>query len=120
MIVGKVWGRTEPLLRTPFIDVQRLTILPHSRCSMHAHQFKWNAFLVLSGVLKIEVRKKSYDLIDVTTLGEGDFTTVPPGEYHRFLSGSEVVKAFEIYYPAELSEDIIRQDVGGMVERKTS
>lgn len=116
MIVGKAWGSTELMLKTPLIEVHRLTIKPNARCSQHAHSFKWNAFVVMSGSLKIEVTKNDYDLVDVTELEAGDFTTVRPGEYHRFVSGDEPVMAFEIYYPETLSEDIIRKDCGGIAQ----
>lgn len=114
MKLGKVWGTTELLLRTPFIEVHRLMIVPNARCSLHLHQTKWNAFFVQSGVLRIEVVKKAYDLTDETELHAGEFTTVSPGEEHRFVTGDEGAQAIEIYYPAELSEDIVRRDVGGV------
>jgi mannose-6-phosphate isomerase-like protein (cupin superfamily) len=115
MIIGKVWGTTEPLLVTPFIEIHRLNILPNRRCSMHCHKFKWNAFIVLSGELAIEVRKNAYDLVDRTDLGPGDMTTVRPNEKHRFVSGAAECVAYEIYYPEPLSEDIVRDDVGGLI-----
>lgn len=115
MIAGKAWGSTELLLSTPFIEVHRLRILPHMQCSMHGHDYKWNAFYVISGELTIAVEKKSYPLVDETALRAGDFTTVKPGEFHRFISHNNPVEALEIYYPECLSEDIVRRDVGGMV-----
>lgn len=111
---GKVWGTTELLLGTPLVEIHRLYIKPNAHCSLHAHEFKWNGFLVLSGRLLIEVSKKAYDLVDVTELGPGEFTTVKPGEYHRFVTKDEPVQAIEIYYPEPLSEDIIRKDIGGL------
>lgn len=114
MILGKIWGSTEPLLKTPMLEVHRLSINPRSRCSLHAHQYKWNAFMVLSGRLSIEVHKNDYALIDITELRAGEFTTVKPGEYHRFVSHDDHVLAFELYYPEQLSEDIVRRDCGGM------
>lgn len=113
MLFGKVWGKTELLLKTPTIEVHRLTILPNSHCSMHAHRFKHNAFYVQSGVLFIEVKKNDYDLVDITELGPGDFTTVKPNEDHRFVTKDVLVTGIEIYYQEPLSEDIIRKDVGG-------
>jgi len=109
---GKVWGSTEVLLKSPLLEIHRLTIHPNSECSNHAHQFKWNAFFVMSGRLSIVVEKTDYPLTDVTELGPGEFTTVRPGEYHKFRSGSEPVQAIEIYYPETLSEDIVRKDHG--------
>ena len=113
MIAGKVWGTTESLLRTPFVSVDRLKIVPHAQCSLHCHEHKWNAFIVLSGKLSVAVHKRDYELVDVTHLGPGEMTIVRPGEYHRFQSGAEAVDALELYYPQELGEDIVRKDVGG-------
>jgi hypothetical protein len=63
-------------------------------------------------VLEIHVAKNNYDLIDVTTLRAGDFTTVRPGEFHWFNCVEDCV-ALEVYYPEALSEDIVRRSVGG-------
>lgn len=114
MIRGKTWGRTQVLIATPAIEMHRMSILPNKQCSMHAHQFKHNAFLVLSGRLSIVVEKNDYALTDVTELGPGDFTTVPPGEYHRFVSHDEPVDAIEFYYVEPVAaDDIVRKDCGG-------
>lgn len=115
-LIGKVWGTTELVLDTPFVTIHRLTILPDRQCSLHCHQHKFNAFLVVKGTLKIEVHKKSYDLVDVTVIGPSEITTVGPGEDHRFVSGPEPVEAFELYYPAPITEDIIRRNVGGIAD----
>lgn len=114
-LVGKAWGSTEVLLLTALIEIHRLKIKPNSRCSLHKHEFKWNAFHVTSGKLKIEVHKNDYNLVDTTELGPGDLTTVRPGEFHRFITGDEPVEAIEIYYPETLSSDIVRKDCGGAV-----
>ena len=113
MRTGKIWGVTELMLKTPFLEVHRLTILPNMQCSMHKHNFKHNCFIVVEGHLSIETKKLDYALTDVTELDPEDFTTVKPGEYHRFRSGPEGCTAFEMYYCEPLSEDIIRADVGG-------
>jgi mannose-6-phosphate isomerase-like protein (cupin superfamily) len=116
---GKIWGVTETLLATPFLEVHRLTIKPNARCSLHSHQFKWNGFFVQSGSLTISVQKNDYPLTDDTVLGPGDFTTVKPGEFHRFISGDEEVRAIEVYYPEPLSEDIVRKDCGSVNAQTT-
>jgi mannose-6-phosphate isomerase-like protein (cupin superfamily) len=113
MKAGKVWGTTELLLRTPLIEVHRLEVLPNSFCSMHCHRYKHNAFYVSTGELYIEVAKNDYDLTDTTLLGPGEFTTVPPNEYHRFRTGERGMQGIEIYYLEPLSLDIIRKTVGG-------
>ena len=67
MIYGKVWGSTEPLLVTPFIELHRITTLPGYKCSEHKHEHKWNGFYCISGLMDINVRKNDYDLIDTTS-----------------------------------------------------
>lgn len=118
---GKVWGETSLILRTPLIEVHKLDILEGAFCSWHHHEFKWNAFMVIRGALLIEVRKNDYQLTDVTRLGPGDFTTVRPGEVHRFRTTETAsCEAWEIYYPESLGEDIIRESVGGLVEGESN
>lgn len=119
MKTGKVWGTTTLLLKTPLIEIHKLEILPNCECSMHKHNYKWNAFYIISGKLKIEVKKNKYNLVDITEIDKGQFTTVQPGEFHKFISGEEPVEALEIYYPEELSEDIIREGVGGKILKGT-
>ena len=112
MIAGKVWGTTELLLSTPFIEIHRIIVKPNSRCSMHKHNFKHNCFMVTRGLLNIEVRKNDYDLVDVTKVLTGGSTTVPPREFHRFVCGVEGATAYEVYYPEALGPDIEREDCG--------
>lgn len=114
MLTGKVWGNTRLLFGTPLVEAHLLSVKPNAQCSMHCHEFKWNAFVVLSGELTIEVRKKKYKLTDETVLRAGESTAVRPGEFHRFRSGSRPVTAIEVYYPESLSEDIVRKDVGSV------
>ena len=111
-ITGKVWGDTSVLIQTPLTELHKINIKAGFRCSEHKHEHKWNGFYVISGVLEIHVAKNNYDLIDVTTLRAGDFTTVRPGEFHWF-NCVEDCAALELYYPEALSEDIVRRSVGG-------
>lgn len=121
LVNGKVWGTTELKQRTPLIEVHRLSILPLRQCSMHRHLVKWNDFYVLSGRLTIEVHKNDYDLVDVTELGPGDYTTVKPGDFHRFLTGAVGCECLEIYHIVPWTgEDIERRGVGGVVDPSES
>lgn len=118
MKYGKVWGETIPLIQTPLVEVHKVKIEPETKCSLHTHNYKWNAFYVVSGKLNINVQKNNYDLTDVTVLGPGDFTTVKPGEYHWFENPyKEPVEALEIYYLEPLSEDIVRKTSGGVLKK---
>ncbi len=110
---GKVWGTTAPLLLEPGVQLHAISVLPNARCSLHRHATRWNGFLVTSGRLTVEVHQADYDLVDSTVLGPGEFTTVAPGLWHRFVSGPEGATCFELYYPASLeARDIERRDVG--------
>lgn len=113
MKTGKTWGDTTLILNTPLVSVHRLDILPNYTCSMHKHNFKWNAFLIWEGKLIIEVRKNDYALTDRTVLLPGELTSVKPGEFHRFITESEGCKGIEFYYLEPLSDDIIRESCGG-------
>ena len=118
MKVGKIWGVTEALWDKG-AEVHRLDILPNHHCSWHKHEHKANAFFSYCGVLYIE-RRKSYGLVDVTALNPGEFTVVPAGEFHRFVTRDEPCKALEIYWPMPLSDDIVREDAGGSNEETAS
>lgn len=109
---GKIWGSTTELLKTPLVEFHAISISAGMQCSMHKHEHKWNGFYVTKGRLYIHVRKNNYNLIDTTVLNEGDFTMVKPGEFHRFEAATQV-EAVELYWPEMLSEDIVREDVGG-------
>ena len=109
---GKIWGETELILQTPFIEFHRIWVHAGGYCSTHKHEYKWNLFYVRSGKLKIHINKKDYALVDTTVLEAGEWTTVKPGEFHSFQAEEDTL-AFELYYPEPLSEDIIRETVGG-------
>ena len=49
MKAGKVWGETELVLQTPFVEFHRIWIKAGGFCSTHKHEFKWNMFYVSSG-----------------------------------------------------------------------
>lgn len=107
-MTDKVWGTTTALLQTPIIEVHKLVILPRSRCSLHKHVHKWNAFYVTSGVLHVEEPDSHREHI----LEPGEFATFAPGRFHRFFTRTRGAECLEIYYPEPLSEDIIRLTVG--------
>lgn len=117
MISGKIWGKTESLLVTPLIEIHRIFINKGCVCSMHKHEFKWNMFYVVSGELAIEVEKNDYELVDTTIIKSGEWTSVRPNEYHRFRSITDV-ECLEIYYLEPLTTDIVRKNVGGVLENK--
>jgi mannose-6-phosphate isomerase-like protein (cupin superfamily) len=116
-IVGKVWGTTEVLEKTPLFELHRLFIKPHFQCSFHQHRVKTNGFYVVSGKLEIGVQKNDYKLDDVTLVLPGKFTAVQPTEFHFFRTLDESCECLEAYYLVPwIGEDIERRSVGGPAE----
>lgn len=119
---GKVWGQTQTVYRSPVHHVEKLVIAPHSECSWHYHRVRWNDFRVASGQLIIEVdrsltygqraRGTGYALIERTILNPGDYTAVPPGVTHRFVTEADGCVGWEDYWVEDASNDIVRSGVG--------
>lgn len=113
-IKAKLWGTTETLISSPFCEVHRIMVSPFGFSSWHLHAHKWNAFSVIKGTLWIESKYPGTRKTECLELLPGMVTTVAPGVVHRFASyDSDEARALEIYYPEGLSEDIIRQSIGG-------
>lgn len=111
---GKVWGETATVCASPFVHIERISILPNAKCSDHEHKFRPNGFHVFSGVLTIVVAKNDYALVDKTVLRAGESTVVDPTEFHYFETGPEGAEAIEWYTPQPLDAgDIRRRNVGG-------
>jgi mannose-6-phosphate isomerase-like protein (cupin superfamily) len=108
---GKIWGMTSEIFNRNNVSINRIEVKKDSCCSKHKHQHKHNIFFVESGSIKIQEWKTEYDLIDETVLKGGDSTSIPPGNFHRFIGLEESV-VYEIYYVELLSSDIIREDTG--------
>ena len=111
-VSGKIWGQTSEIFNQANVSIHRIEGRKGSYCSRHKHEHKYNIFFVESGQLKIQIWKKDYDLIDTTTIGPMQSTTIAPGEFHRFEVIEDCV-AFEIYYVQMSDSDIVRSDVGG-------
>lgn len=111
---SKVWGTTTPLLLSPSFEMHSLEIVPWHVCSKHEHEFKNNAFYVLTGYLWIDTWLGGRH--EAVPLHVGRSYTVAPGVLHRFRTGESYCRALEMYFPnpegPPLSEDIIRMDVG--------
>lgn len=112
-IEGKIWGSTSTLFDKNNVKINRAVIDGDYQCSKHRHPHSFNMFFVESGRIKVIRWKNDYNLIDTTYLGPGESTTVPPGEYHRFVCIDNAV-VYEIYW-VELQNDIEREDCGGPV-----
>lgn len=114
-IQGKVWGETSPLFDKNNVEVHYCEINKGGYCSKHLHKLKYNRFVVLKGKLQVTIWKEYSKeiLLDVSTLGAGDETTVPPGDFHKFEALEDTVM-LEIYWVELDKNDIIRLDHGGI------
>lgn len=95
-IQGKVWGKTQELFFKNNVEISRIEIDKGGYSSKHLHKYKYNAFYIESGKLKITTWKNDYDLVDVVILGKGEMTVVSPGEYHNFECLEPTI-CYEIY-----------------------
>ena len=114
MIHGKIWGNTECIFNKNNVSVHRIEAKKGYMCSKHYHLHKHNMFYVETGKLKIEVWQKDYDLVDTTTITDGQSTSVFPGLQHRFSALEDTI-AFEIYFVELNNNDIIRVDSGAKI-----
>ena len=112
---GKVWGFTSEIFNKNNVEVHRIVGNSKGYCSKHKHDHKFNMFFVESGSIIIQVWKNNYNLIDETTLKEGESCVVSPGEYHKFLINKDCI-AYEFYWVEIDSKDIVREKVGGVDE----
>ena len=55
---GKVWGTTRSILQKPNFEVHRIEVKKGGFCSTHSHKYKFNAFFIEQGVLRVSVYQK--------------------------------------------------------------
>jgi len=110
---GKIWGSTAMIFNHYDVEIHRIQGIKGGYSSKHKHEHKYNWFFVELGEVCIEVWKNDYDLIDKTILISEQSTIVRPGEYHRFKILEDCIM-LEAYYTEMYSNDIIREDVGGL------
>ncbi len=113
-IHGKIWGNTECLFNKNNVSIHRIEAKKGYMCSEHYHEHRYNMFYIETGILKIEVWQKDYDLIDETILLDGQSTCIPPGLKHRFSALEDTI-AFEIYYVELNDQDIVRLNSGSKI-----
>lgn len=113
-IQSKFWGHTQCIFIGPISETHYLHINSGGYCSEHRHLHKWNRFFIIKGSLKIIIYRDGGK--DETILGPGQFTDVPPGDFHKF-EALEDCECLEIYWIDQLeTDDIERRTIGGMTE----
>lgn len=116
-ILGKVWGQTSPIFCKNNVEIHRIEGRKGGYCSKHRHWAKFNMFFMEKGKLKITVVKDygSGVLDDITIIGPGQHTIVPPGQYHQFEILEDCI-AYEIYWVELDPSDIERETIGGTTQ----
>lgn len=111
MKFGKVWGEVEEIFCKNNVQVMHITGKKGHKSSLHCHKHKKSIFYVMKGTIRIDVKKKDYDLIDTTILKAGESTEIGFGEYHSFEVLNDA-KAIEIYWVELDNNDIVRDNCG--------
>lgn len=103
----KSWGEKWNIFINGSSEVSVLELQPHRRCSWHRHQAKYNLFFVLSGELWIKTSE------GLAAVGEKQFFTTRPGEWHEFQTHEQPATIVEVMYVQYEAEDIERETAGG-------
>lgn len=112
-VQSKFWGHTQCIFIGPISETHYLNINEGGFCSEHCHLHKWNRFFLIKGSLKIIIYRDGGQ--DETILKPGNFTDVPPGDFHKF-EALEDCECLEIYWVDQLeTDDIKRRSVGGVL-----
>ena len=112
---GKIWGKTQLVFAHNSTEVHIIEGKAGFKCSRHSHKYKWNRFVVLSGLLKILVYHDNGP-VDETILGPWQTTDVPPGAIHEFVVLEDTI-AIEAYWVTLDAQDIDRHNtIGGKVD----
>ena len=102
----KIWGSTHSLALTDAVQVELIRVVPSGYCSVHCHENKDNAFMVLSGTLEVRVwsgiRADGCLIMDPNITyalnAESGAVLVPSSVPHQFINSTqEEVTAVEIY-----------------------
>ena len=110
-VQSKFWGQTQCIFEGPSSEMHFAQAEKGGYCSEHKHNNKWNRFFVVSGELKVTIFKEHGQ--DETIISDGQYTDVPPGEYHMFEC-LEDCDFIEVYWTNPLDAgDIDRRSSGG-------
>jgi len=110
--IMKVWGIRDRAHLSDKCEIDILTLLPNSQCSIHYHQEKINKFIVIEGEVIIKTG------FGETLLQKGDRLTVEPPLVHQFRTKTQPAILLEIAYTNKnqiKNDDIVRIKQGGRI-----
>ena len=108
--IAKVWGVRDRVHLSKQCEIDLLTLLPNSQCSVHLHNKKFNKFIVVQGV--VTIRTAFGDI----KLKQGERIVVEPPLIHQFKTNNNMAVVLEIAYVDKEwidSDDIVRLVQGG-------
>jgi quercetin dioxygenase-like cupin family protein len=111
---GKIWGKNILVFNNNNVQINQIYIKKGGRCSKHKHNHKNNIFFVQSGRLLVE-QWTTEGLVDSTILTSEEKMEISSQVTHRFTA-LEDTTALEIYYLDIEENDIIREDVGTVID----
>jgi len=82
LVVKKAWGEEHVFAATESYSGKLMRLTPGCRSSLHRHRIKDESFMVLRGMLHLEIDDVSM------VLGPGDGVRIQPGQWHRFANPS--------------------------------
>lgn len=103
--IMKVWGVRDRTHLSDKCEIDILTLLPNSNCSIHYHKKKSNKFIVIEGTVYIRTG------FGEIKLEKGDRLTVEPPLVHQFATKKDSAILLEIAFVNKgkiNSRDIIR------------
>lgn len=117
----KSWGFKYSVYNSSSFQVDICCIRKGGYSSIHHHDYRWNKFLILNGVLEIYIYPRQQLLDNISepiryVIGDKQKTRkfiIKPKVIHKFHALTDV-KLLEVYNSVCSEKDIIRQDQGGI------
>jgi mannose-6-phosphate isomerase-like protein (cupin superfamily) len=99
--VTKLWGAERWIVNNALYCGKVLELDVGHQCSLHYHPIKSETFMVLSGIVRMEVGEKKF------VMRTGDIVDVPAGTPHRFASEATRSELLEVSTPHS-DNDVVR------------
>lgn len=107
--VKKAWGREYWIINNDKYCTKVLSLNPGWQCSLHMHPIKDETFMVLEGVVNLEVIDPDGELTEVQ-LQEGETYRLVPETYHRFRSGIAARALILEVSTTHSDDDVVRKE----------
>lgn len=117
----KSWGFKYSVYNSASFQVDLCQIKKGGYSSIHHHNYRWNRFLILKGILNIYIypgTKSNFEFLEpiIHVIGDSQKTRkfiIKPRIIHKFYAETDV-QLLEIYNSICSEKDIIRETQGGV------